>query len=118
MPNDQNSNPDDHADKYNDPRVRITRRGILIAIAVGIFAVAGAAMSIIGRRTLKVKTTEFWGEKSIVAFQLGERLYLKPRGNEIFDQVELSGTPGLGHLRRLHPREVNTCGLNLWRRER
>lgn len=107
MPNDQNSNPDDHADKYNDPRVRITRRGILIAIAVGIFAVAGAAMSIIGRRTLKVKTTKFWGEKSIVAFQLGERLYLKPRGNEIFDQVELSGTPGLGHLRRLLLEERN-----------
>jgi len=91
----------DHADKYNDPRVSITRRGILIALAIGIFGVAGSCLSILGRRTQKVKTTEFWGESSITAFQLGERMILLPRGNETFEPVELSGTPGLGHLRRL-----------------
>ena len=101
MPESQSMTADQHADKYNDPRVKITRRGVLIAVAIGIFGVAGSAMSIIGRRTQKQKTTDFWGEKTILALQLGERMDLCPRGNEIFEPVDLSGTPGLGHLRRL-----------------
>ncbi len=99
---EDNTNPiGDHADKYNDPRVSITRRGILIAVGIGIFSVAGAAMSIFGRRTKLDKTTQFWGEEVILALQLGERMELRPRGSETFEPVDLSGTPGLGHLRRL-----------------
>ncbi len=101
MPEEQTTKSSLHADKYNDPRVSITRRGILIAIAIGIFAIAGAAMSIIGRRTKLEKTSKFWGDTTIIALQLGERLELRPRGNERFDPMDLSGTAGLGHLRRL-----------------
>ncbi|MDB4676902.1 hypothetical protein OAF09_01600 [bacterium] len=95
------TDPNPHTDKYNDPRVTITRRGIFIAIGVSIFAILGAAASIIGRRTQLEKTRQFWGETTIIALQLGERVELRPRGNESFETVELSGTPGLGHLRRL-----------------
>ncbi|MGC6551623.1 MAG: hypothetical protein ACON5D_19910, partial [Rubripirellula sp.] len=58
---------DPHADKYNDPRVQITRRGIAIAIGVGLFGIAGAAVSIVGRSTQLEKTSQFWGEKTILA---------------------------------------------------
>ena len=92
---------DPHADKYNDPRVQITRRGIAIAIGVGLFGIAGAAVSIVGRSTQLEKTSQFWGEKTILALQLGERLELRPRGNETFAPLDLSGSSGLGHLRRL-----------------
>ena len=91
----------DHSDKYNDPRVSITWRGILIAVGIGIFSIVGAAVSIVGRSTKLDKTTQFWGEEVILALQLGERMELRPRGRETFTPVDLSGTPGLGHLRRL-----------------
>ena len=92
-------NQDLHADKFNDPRAKITRRGILIGIAVVLFGIAGAAASIYGRRTRLEKTTEFWGEETITALQLGERIELKPHLGRDFRPVDLSGMPGLGHLR-------------------
>ena len=65
--------------------------GIAIAIGVGLFGIAGAAVSIVGRSTQLEKTSQFWGEKTILALQLGERLELRPRGNETFAPLDLSG---------------------------
>ena len=61
----------------------------------------GAAVSIYARKTRLEESTRFWGQETITALQLGERMELRPRGNATFRPVELTGTPGLGHLRRL-----------------
>lgn len=92
--------PDEaHADKYNDPRAKVTWRGISLAIAVALLGIVGAAVSIYARRTQLEQTTRFWGQETITALQLAERIKLLPRGGEDFRPVELTGTPGLGHLR-------------------
>ncbi|MCG8650761.1 MAG: hypothetical protein MI861_13065, partial [Pirellulales bacterium] len=75
---------DPHADKYNDPRVRVTRRGILVGLGVVVFAVVGAVASVNGRRTHLEKTTKFWGEETITALQLGERVRLMPKRGKDF----------------------------------
>ena len=90
---------DPHHDKYNDPRAQITRRGILIGVAIVILGIVGAAASIYARRTHLEQTTRFWGDETITALQLGEKIELVARGNESFETVDLAGTPGLGHLR-------------------
>ena len=97
---DPTISPDPHADKYNDPRARITGRGILMGLAVVVLAVVGAAASIYGRRTRLQESTRFWGDETILALQLGERVRLLPKRGRQFVPVELSGMPGLGHLRR------------------
>ncbi len=91
---------DPHADKYNDPRAKITRRGILMGLAVFVLGIFGAAASIYFRRTRLGETTRFWGQETITALQLAERMQLLPRGGSDFAPVELTATPGLGHLRR------------------
>ncbi|TWT48148.1 hypothetical protein Pla22_51490 [Rubripirellula amarantea] len=88
-----------HADKYNDPRAKITRRGIWIGVAVVAVGMLGAAGSIYVRKTKLQKTTEFWGVDTITGLQLAERIELLPLGAETFRTVELTATPGLGHLR-------------------
>ncbi len=98
---EQGSKLADHADKYNDPRAKITRRGVLMGIGVFVFAMLGAAASITLRRTQVGETTRFWGEDTIAALRLGERIKMSPRQGREFPEVELTGTPGLGHLRRL-----------------
>jgi hypothetical protein len=90
---------DQHADKYNDPRAKITPRGIGIGIAIVLLGIVGAAASIYFRRTRLEQTTRFWGTETIMALQLAERIELLPRGQETFEAVDLAGTPGLGHLR-------------------
>ena len=90
---------DPHADKYNDPRVSITRRGILIGVVVAILGVVGAAGSIYSRRTRLEKSRKFWGDDTITALQLAERMELVSVSGKDFELVDLSGTPGLGHLR-------------------
>lgn len=99
---DASPNPqsDPHADKYNDPRAKITRRGILLGLAVFVLGVIGAAASIYFRRTQLGETTRFWGQETITVLQLAERMQLLPRGASDFEPVELTATPGLGHLRR------------------
>ena len=92
---------DSHADKYNDPRVKITPRGIAIGIGIVVLGILGAAASIYARRTQLEQTTRFWGQETITALQLAERIELLPRGADDFRTVDLTGTPGLGHLRRL-----------------
>ncbi|MGI9471648.1 MAG: hypothetical protein ACR2NZ_08970 [Rubripirellula sp.] len=91
---------DPHADKYNDPRVSITPRGIGICVAVLILGAIGAAGSIYARKTKLEQTTRFWGDETITALQLAERIELLPIGSSDFKDVELTATPGLGHLRR------------------
>ncbi len=100
LPIDPATNLDPHADKYNDPRARITKRGIWLGIAVAMFGIIGAAASIYGRRTRLGETTRFWGQETITALQLGEKIELIAKRGVEFPMVELSGTPGLGHLRR------------------
>ena len=101
-PNRDNPNlGNSHADKYNDPRVRITSRGIAMAIGVVLLGILGAAASIYARRTQLEQTTRFWGQETITALQLAERIELRPRGAADFRPVDLTGTPGLGPLRRL-----------------
>ncbi|MCO8121883.1 hypothetical protein NHH03_09060 [Stieleria sp. TO1_6] len=107
------SAPSDHADKYNDPRVRISRRGILIGCFVLLFGIAGAALSIWARRTQLEKSTQFWGADTILALQLAEEMELIPNtppaestenasaAGQPQPPVRLSGMPGLGHLRHV-----------------
>lgn len=95
----ENVAADPHADKFNDPRAKITRRGVLMGIGVVVLGIVGAAGSIYARRTRLEETTRFWGEETITALQLAERMELLPRGNADFEVVELTATPGLGHLR-------------------
>ena len=70
-------------------------------MGVVVLAILGAGLSIYGRKTRLEQTTQFWGTEAIAALQLAERMELRPRGAESFEPVNLSGTPGLGHLRRL-----------------
>ncbi len=89
-----------HADKYNDPRARITRRGVLIGIAVVVLGVIGAYFSITGRRTKIEKSTAFWGQETITALQLGERFEIIPIDSERKEPINLTAMPGLGLLRQ------------------
>jgi len=89
-----------HADKYNDPRAKITARGIWLGVGVLLLGMIGAAVSVYGRRTRLEESTRFWGAETITALQLAERMELLPRGSSRFEPVELTATPGLGHLRR------------------
>lgn len=98
---DRSAAADPHADKYNDPRVKFTLRGILLLVLVLVFGVVGSAASIYLRRTQLVESTRFWGQETITGLQLAERIHLLSRDANGFETVELSGTPGLGHLRRL-----------------
>lgn len=110
------SSIEDHADKYNDPRAQISRRGILIGLCVLVFGIGGAAFSIWARRTHLERSTQFWGPQVIQAFQLAEEVELipMPDGSESpgspesqipsqseVQPVRLSGMPGLGHLRHV-----------------
>lgn len=71
-----------------------------MGVAVVVVAVIAAGLSIYARKTPLVETTKFWGIETITALQLAERIELLPRGTDDFPRVELTTTPGLGHLRR------------------
>ena len=86
--------------KRSDPRASITRRGILIGIIIFFVAVIAAGLSVYMRRTHLEKTTEFWGEDTITALQLADRVHLLAGPGQSFEDVELTATPGFGHLRR------------------
>ena len=86
-------------EKRSDPRASITRRGILLGLCVIVLGMIGAAVSIYSRRTRLEQTTEFWGPEIITALQLGERIELLSVSGLEFSPVELTATPGLGHLR-------------------
>ncbi len=88
-----------HADKYNDPRAKITARGIWLGVGVLLFGIVGAAGSIYQRKTKLEKSRQFWGDETILALQLAERMRMESVSGKTFDPVELTATPGLGHLR-------------------
>ncbi|WP_047814797.1 hypothetical protein [Rhodopirellula islandica] len=98
----ENESPaaDPHADKYNDPRVVVTRGQIVALVAIVVVGAIVAVLSIAARRTKLVKTTEFWGPEVITAIQLGDHVELIPGPGAHFKQVELTAFPGLGHLRK------------------
>lgn len=86
------------------PKIPITRRAVLMGVGVCILGVVGAVASIYARRTQLERTTSFLGPDAILAIQILPRvtLQLEPAGQ--VDEVEaktidLTGTPGLGHLR-------------------
>jgi hypothetical protein len=89
-----------HADKYTDPRVRVTSRGIWLGVLLAVVATVAALGSIYARRTRLEKSTEFWGRQTIESLQLAGSIKLKPLGDGSIKTIELTGTPGLGHLRR------------------
>jgi hypothetical protein len=89
-----------HADKYSDPRVQITRRGIWMGVLLTIVATIAALGSIYARRTRLEKSTEFWGPQTIESLQLAGSIKLVPMGSDSIKTIDLTGTPGLGHLRR------------------
>lgn len=73
------SSIDDHADKYNDPRAQISRRGVWIGLMVVVFGICGSAFSIWARRTRLERSTEFWGPEVIQAFQLAAEVEMLPQ---------------------------------------
>lgn len=91
---------DAHADKYNDPRVHFGAKAWAGVVAVLIGASLFAAASIYARRTRLGETTRFWGNPTIEALQLGDRVILLPLQGSDFEPVELTAFPGLGHLRK------------------
>lgn len=78
----------------------ITRRGILIGLGVFLFACTFTGLSIYARRTRLEKTREFFGDDFVTALQLADQMMLLPGEGQSFAPVKLTGTPGLGHLRR------------------
>lgn len=108
------------------PRIPITRRAVLVGVAITVLAVVAAVASVYARRTRLEKTTEFWGAETILALQMSPQviLHLDPPPPAASDGsqppvlpydegttsvagtaksdvriVDLTGTPGLGHLR-------------------
>lgn len=96
---DSSPSVDPHSDKYNDPRAKITPRGIWIGIGVLLLGILGAAGSIYQRKTRLEETRKFWGDETVLALQLAERIKMDAICGVEFDTVELTATPGLGHLR-------------------
>ena len=103
MTTEHGDHVENHSDKFNDPRVRITRTGILMALAVVVLGVAGAALSIWARKTRLEHSTEFWGPEVVRALQLAQEVELIPEANSesSASTVRLTGMPGLGHLRHV-----------------
>ncbi len=100
------------------PQIPITRRAVLGGIAILLIGIVVALASVYARRTRLEKTTAFWGSDTIRALQLSPQVLLTldkkiddKRGQESFSAAspaqpagpmvaDLTGTPGLGHLRR------------------
>jgi hypothetical protein len=81
------------------PKIPVTRRAILMGVAVFISAIIVTAASIYFRRTQLELTTKFWGSDTIRAIQLAPSVTLKFDSDADKLPVDLTGTPGLGHLR-------------------
>ncbi|HBJ35826.1 MAG TPA: hypothetical protein DDZ51_13980 [Planctomycetaceae bacterium] len=86
------------------PKIPITRRAVLAGVAIMILGVIGAVASIYARRTQLEKTMAFLGADAILAIQIlpSVTLQLEPLGQVDGAQaktIDLTGTPGLGHLR-------------------
>ena len=60
-----------------------------MGIGVVLLGILGAATSIYARRTQLEQTTRFWGQETITALQLAERIELRPRGAAEFQDGRL-----------------------------
>ena len=102
-----------HLGDTRAPRL-FTKKGLLIAFGILVFAIAMTVGSIYVRRTPLEKTTAFFGPDVIKAIQLGEQLRIvippdSPMVNaeaplaiireDGSQTANLSGSPGLGHFR-------------------
>lgn len=79
---------------------------MLLGVALAVVAVLVAFASVYARRTQLEQTTAFWGEETIQALQLSSQVTLRlapepgtEAAEETLEVTELTGTPGLGHLR-------------------
>lgn len=81
------------------PRIPITRRAVIIGVAIFLISILAAASSIHFRRTQLKLTTRFWGADTIKAMQLGPIVTLTFDSDVGKAAIDLTGTPGLGHLR-------------------
>lgn len=81
------------------PRTPITARAIWMGIAIFLSSIVVAGSSIYFRRTQLELTTRFWGPDAIRAMQLAPKVTLEFDEQNGSNQIDLSGTPGLGHLR-------------------
>jgi len=86
------------------PKIPITRRAIWIGVVIAILGVVGALASIYARRTQLEKTTNFLGADAILAIQILPQVTLQLEdigndGNVAAKRIDLTGTPGMGHLR-------------------
>ncbi len=81
-----------------NPQPSALRTLVLMIVVIAIGAVAAVA-SVYFRRTQTEKTTEFWGPQGITAFQLAPMVKLEIHDGQEPGEVDLTGMPGLGHLR-------------------
>lgn len=71
-----------------------------MGVAWTFVAIVVALASVYARRTSLGRTTDFFGPDTITALQLADRVELLSESGPFFEPVDLTGTPGLGHLRR------------------
>ena len=99
----QRANPSDSASLpegwVDHPKVPVTGRAVAMGVAIFLVAIVVAASSIYFRRTQLELTTRFWGSDTIRAMQLAPIVTLKFDSDGERSPVDLTGTPGLGHLR-------------------
>ena len=81
------------------PKIPITGRAIWMGLAILLVSIIVAGASIHFRRTQLELTTRFWGADAIRAMQLSPIVTLTFDSDAGKKPVDLTGTPGLGHLR-------------------
>ena len=81
------------------PKIPITRRAVWMGIAIFLSSIVVAGASIYFRRTQLELTTRFWGPDAIKSIQLAPYVSLEFDADAGEKTVDLTGTPGLGHLR-------------------
>ncbi len=86
-------------DWVDHPQIPITRRAVWIGIAIFFSSIVVAGASIYFRRTHLEQTTRFWGPDAIKSMQLAPFVSLEFDTDPGREPVDLSRTPGLGHLR-------------------
>ena len=113
------------ADWVDHPKIPITRRAILVGIGLVALGTLGAVTSIWARRTQVEKTTAFFGIETIRALQYAPGVMLRLEAEAadapltltesesgrsatslagstpptVVKEIDLTATPGLGHLR-------------------
>lgn len=81
------------------PQIPFTRRMAWIGLAIFLTAIVVAGASIYFRRTQIELTKKFWGDDAVTSLQLAPYVFLQFDSDLDKKPVDLTGTPGLGHLR-------------------